>query len=910
MSLRVQFEMFHSLGLLFDAVLGPAQAQPGWKFDLVSAAVGFVLGALAALGIYLLRHRLVELRDRVRSGLSYARNRLSTGVADRYREYLIDKAQRSHLLRREVPLAQVFVEPLFDLLPFDIELQPDETHDVDVWRDQRMYDLFHPRSQNVRLGDALKQSSRLALLGPVGSGRTTALLHLGQQFAQRKGWQLTIAEPKENEPSEIHAARHREQERLPVWIDLPALDLSLAETQERHAQIKPITDYLNASLPRLIAAASASTVRAHLIDRRALLLCDNLDLLDAEARQRTLAWLDRLCLVYEGNIVVVSGQPEGYADLSGFDILILNGFDQRQIARFVDQWQAWSEAQSLQAWEIVAQAARAELQEAQKKARALGQPPPDESDYPQPEMPAPRPHLLTVWKESRAETVLPLDLAMAALLWHKQEQVPASRLVRFAQTTVRMLGQTQDSALSPPRWSHILGALAWSMHERQAYEAERSELETRVVEILTQMAVQSAAETAVEGEEQRMPDVTRPAHGAVQALLQSGDLLIDAGRGRVTFVHPVFRAYLAAQHIARSQQEPQLTAHVHTLHWQDTIRFYAALVSPDSLVVERLKGADDILMSNVFAAAEYLSASQEGDRKLLSGVLAELAQMLSNPQKPITLRRRAATTLARSNPKGALYLFGQAMQNADPHIRALGVYGLGQLENERVVAGLLHALTDPDYLVRGGALHALARRPGEQAIDGLIQGLQDENDMVRQIAAEALSLWPDEGYALLRQAARGPDMYIRRAAILGLGQIQEPWAVEIIDTLSREDKEWFVRAAALGVMEMLTSRTLVLRPTGEIEDMGWLMAWAARHGGGLGAGDAAYQTLMRALREGDWPVRLAAADTLRAHGDQRAVEPLLSLLSDADALVRNAAFNALCEIGRRGGRRIMTPGSG
>lgn len=915
MPIAMQFAISHKLDLFFSLLTvaaGFARAEPGWQFDILSAVIGFVLGALAALGIYLLRHRLAGLRDRLVGGVTHMRDRLSTGVADRYREYLIDKAEWAHLLRRNVSLAQVYVEPLFDLLPPIVEPTHDDAQDVDSWREQRLYDLVYPRPQTVRFADALKQSNRLALLGPVGSGRTTALLHLGQQFAQREGWRLTIAEPQENEPAGVRTACNRERERLPIWVDLSSLDLSLAETQERHALLKPITDYLSASLPRLIAAASASTARAHTVDGRALLLCDNLDLLDQEARQRTLAWLDRLCCAYEDNIVVVAGQPEGYADLSGFGILFLNGFRQRQIARFVDQWQAWCEAQSLKAWEVEAQTARTELEDARRRARSLGQPPPDESEYPQPEMPAPRPALLTVWKESRAETILPLDLAMAALLWHRQEQIPASRLMRFAQTTVQMLGQTEDSVLPPSHWSHVLGALAWSMHQRQAYEAERSELETQVVQVLSLTMVQPPAESSeAEGEEvqRTVPDVSRLAHTATQALLQSGDLLIDAGRGQVVFVHPTFRAYLAAQYAARSEQGDELIAYVRIPHWQDTIRFYAALASPESLVVERLKGPDDILHGNFFAAAEYLAASSEGNRQLLGGVLAELAQTLIDPQKPIALRRRAATALARSDPKGSLYLFGQAMQNANPQIRALGVYGLGQLENERVIAGLTHALSDADRLVRSGALHALARRSGEQALDGLIQGLQDEDDVVRQVAAEALSLWPDEGHALLRQAVQGQDMYIRRAAISGLGQIEEPWAVAIVDSLSREDKEWFVRSAALAVMEVLATKASLLHPEQAPEDMGWLMTWAAQKGTGLGTGDAAYQMLLRAMREGDPTIRLIAADALRVMGDRRAIEPLTPLLSDQDVLVRNTAYNALCEIGRRTGEQIVVQNS-
>ncbi len=890
--------------------MASARAAPRWTFDWTSAAIGFVAGALAALIVYLLRHRLAALRERVISTITHLRNRVSMGAADRYREYIIDKAERGHLLRHLTPLSQVFVEPRFNLPPFSIESAPDEDQDAKLWRQQRLYDLFYPRSRSIRFGNALKQSSRLAILGPVGSGRTTMLLHIGWQFARREGWQMTMAEPQENETAQTRATRNRERERLPVWIDLASLNLSLADEQSRHALVKPITDYLSTSLPLLIAAASTATVRAQIIEGRTLLLCDNLDLLDAEARQRTLDWLNKLNRAYEGNVVIIAGQPEGYADLveSGFGILFLNGFDRRLAARFATQWQHLCEAESLRAWEAEAQAARVALDEAKKRARALGQPPPDEAEYPLPEMPTPRPPLLTVWREGSNENVLPIDLAMAALLWRNQEQVSRSRLMRFAQTTIQVLGQTQDGVLSLPNWGQVLGALAWSMHERERYAVERSDLETRVLELLTKTAappVETENESAEQGTQRTTPDMSRTARAAVQTLLQHGNLLVDAGRGQIAFVHSTFRAYLAAQYAARNDLGEVLKGYIRVPHWQETIRFFAALTSPQALVVERSKGTDDLWRSDLFATAEYLIASPEGDRQMLIGMLNELSRLLTAATQPIALRRRAATVLARADAKGALRLFGQMVQNANAQLRALGVYGFSLLEDERVIAGLNQALSDPDPLVRSSAVYALSRYPDERAIEGLIQGLQDEDDLVRRTAAEGLSLWPNEGHSILREAVKGQDMYIRRAAVFGLGQIEEPWAVAIVDSLSREDKEWFVRSAATEVIETLNAGTPPLRPQQSFEELGWLMAWAAQQGTTLGHGDAAYQMLLRALREGSWSIRLAAADTLQALGDQHAIAPLLPLLNDQDFLVRNAAYNALSEIGRRTGERIM-----
>jgi HEAT repeat protein len=61
---------------------------------------------------------------------------------------------------------------------------------------------------------------------------------------------------------------------------------------------------------------------------------------------------------------------------------------------------------------------------------------------------------------------------------------------------------------------------------------------------------------------------------------------------------------------------------------------------------------------------------------------------------------------------------------------------------------------------------------------------------------------------------------------------------------------------------------------------------------------------MRALDEGDRPVRLAALQTLRLAGDLSHHDKLRALLYDPDRSVRDAAFIALEAIGQRTGQMI------
>jgi len=58
----------------------------------------------------------------------------------------------------------------------------------------------------------------------------------------------------------------------------------------------------------------------------------------------------------------------------------------------------------------------------------------------------------------------------------------------------------------------------------------------------------------------------------------------------------------------------------------------------------------------------------------------------------------------------------------------------------------------------------------------------------------------------------------------------------------------------------------------------------------------AVKPLIAALKDGDWKVRLAAAQALREIKDRRAVEPLIAALKDGDVGVRLAAVEALMEM--------------
>jgi HEAT repeat protein len=498
-------------------------------------------------------------------------------------------------------------------------------------------------------------------------------------------------------------------------------------------------------------------------------------------------------------------------------------------------------------------------------------------------------------------------LALAALLWREQDAVPKEPLMRTAQAAFAAFNRAADGLLTPPQWARVLGSLAWTMQLTNGYQADLQAFEQAVTDLLdTTYDASADLRNLTEEEEEEKPDFARQGRNAFSALLRTGDLVCEVGRGQVAFVHPTFRAYFAAQHAARVDESTTLIDRVRDPQWQDTILFYSALTNVAPLVMARLKATDDLFRSGFFAAAGYLAASPEADDRLRGGVLAELAQVFLNPMQPTALGRRAAETIALSRDKGSIYLFGQAMSHKDAHIRLLGVWGLSQLEDRRALAGLQRALTDPDRLVRIEALHALAASSGKEAsLDGLVQGLQDEDELTRRVAAQLLSSAGKAGHDLLRQAVESEDMYIRRAGVFGLGAVREPWATDTVDHMRREDDEWFVRSAATEVMDRLTAPPPPIAPQALKERAPeWLSSWAAEHKVTLDSAEAALRAAVQAIQHDEWPDKLAAGELMRVLGGPEAIPALKEALKDENRLVREMAFGALQEISTRIGSHI------
>jgi len=157
-----------------------------------------------------------------------------------------------------------------------------------------------------------------------------------------------------------------------------------------------------------------------------------------------------------------------------------------------------------------------------------------------------------------------------------------------------------------------------------------------------------------------------------------------------------------------------------------------------------------------------------------------------------------------------------------------------QYSQDQVIEGIIAALKDEDMYVRKGAVIALGEIGDERAVEPLIATLKDEDSNVRKNAAEALGkIGNERAVEPLKQALKDKSKDVQIWVAFGLYKLGDTQKIEFLIT---------------------------------------------------------------ALTNEDGGIRRAAAGALGELKDPRAVEPLISALKDEDSNVRKNATKALLEI--------------
>ena len=138
------------------------------------------------------------------------------------------------------------------------------------------------------------------------------------------------------------------------------------------------------------------------------------------------------------------------------------------------------------------------------------------------------------------------------------------------------------------------------------------------------------------------------------------------------------------------------------------------------------------------------------------------------------------------------------------------------------------------------------------------------------------------------------DLLIRRVSVYGLRQVNESWALNILEKMQIEDGQWVVRNAAAQVVEEFNQLDpYIPQPLEPIENIPWLIDFASERGMGISAGTPAIEMLVRVLKEGSRDQIYAALDLLWRLGEDEIFPEIYHLLFGEDQEVAEKSYNTL-----------------
>jgi HEAT repeat protein len=305
------------------------------------------------------------------------------------------------------------------------------------------------------------------------------------------------------------------------------------------------------------------------------------------------------------------------------------------------------------------------------------------------------------------------------------------------------------------------------------------------------------------------------------------------------------------------------------------------------------------------------------------------------------------------------------LKDKNPIIRLRAVHDLGNISDERVVYPLIDALRDIYKEVRINAAEILGNMGNQSAVFPLSFCLKDIYIEVREKAVEALGKIGDAtAVESIVIAMKDPnrDKNIRLKAVNALGNIDDSKAVEalikeyvfthlsvnpyvydcvppnvfskiwaplpesqyyllkrhyndgviknnnsVVNTISEnnlesliialQDNDWNVRLNAIEALRNCKDKRIVESLIQAITDEDEDIRWRAAEALGNIGDSEAIVSLVKALKDNDWNVRMMAAEALGNIDDTRAVDHLIEALKDDNVNVRLRAVEALYKKG-------------
>ncbi len=796
------------------------------RFDFASFLIGVIIGCAISVVLYLQRETVARVWQSFRAGLRRVRDSITAGIANRYHAALRAQLDQLSVPHTQADFDALYIDRFFDQPPARPTLNP-----------------IDPASlPPITLSAAMRSSTRLAVLGQSGSGRTTLLIKLTRVLLDQQA-QTQLGLP---------------QDYAPVFVHLDEIDWSqVTEADPLSALAKAAATHM----PALIASNVNSFLKSRVRSNSAAVLLDGLDELSPAARSRAHEWLINLVKQFPNNQFVITSGLTAYGALNQI------GFAALKLADWTDD----DVEQLTQRWITVVSGGDQDFKVLRDSLRPID-----------------------------AATPQPIDLTIAALVWQEHAAAPKDRSAAFDQWIDRVLQiQSTQNRVAPDKIKSALGKIAWSTYQENRIQVQTGEIEQAILDTLALTSTQDR--TALAG---LIIEIAHDiANSSGLFIPFAADAWAFTHRHIAAYLaawHAVHTQATIDNYWLQPEWSEVFNFYAALMDPLDQIS--RMLSAPDDLSRSNLwTAARWTGVANVEApwrskvmgelARSFLQPDQVSvlrDRTLNALLITRdkglgflLKRGLGHPDASI--RARSLTGLARLNRETDLPTFTAAIKDMDTGMRAAAIRAIGSMAHagsDEAIKALIAILLEQDEDSQRLAAEELARC-GAEGQQILREASREEDIKVRRASVYGLTAtresWARE--FLLKMEHEDAQWFVRSAATDGL---------KIMDALAKPAIE---------------ATPPDFAPIA-IDQQGWLVEWAAQQGIGIGVGKQATQALMRALDAGAIPVRLAAIQTLLHIGDLSHHDKLRTLLFDPDRSIREAAFTALETIGARTGQVI------
>ena len=827
--------------------------------------IGFASGVLFTWLLGRVRPLLKQIREGAKERREAAQVRRTSGLEDNYRRITLRRAQGMHLASSLFSLDEILQEPRLIAPPARVEpgvigIQEDIISQtlpyMPAWPE--LAAIY--RAPTIGVTEAIAGGSNIVIVGAAGMGKTVTLAHLASLAANLK----------------LRLDPGSEVEAVPYLYHVADLQLPFDGSRD---PASPIINAASEHAPIFDLRRLPGFIQQTLKSGQALLLIDGFDELDPSGQDHVADWFKALLRAYPQIRIVTTGCPNQLHGLIslGFSPLALIAWDSARVSRFIQQWgELWSRTTALEAWTETG---------------------PEQVD----------PVLLNTWLSLDNNGLTPFELTLKVWGAYAGDSL-GSRVLDAIATHVRRLapGGTPVAALE-------LLAMQVVLTLQPIFDPRQARSWVKQYDIVEDQSIESA-ETVIQSgieEDPALSDSQKirirrsktgeavPSHGLLSKMVESG-LLISHSNNKMRFLHPVLNGYLAGQAIGDNDADTTLLA---LPNWEGktiSLRYLAARGDASAVADIMLKESDLPLHSQGFAVACWL---RDAPREVAwrNKAFASLLAILQAEGQPVGLRGQAMAAFVASGDPGSSALFRQLLSSRSFELIPLAALGSGALKDAKAIDALEELMQAPVGAVRRAICLALVAIGTEKSLEAVARALLQGDEELRRAAAEALANDPLEGHAMLREGATLADILVRRAVVHGLARVGQPWAVETLQRMQVEDDQWAVRNLANQYLEQLQNMdTRVPRPLPTPSESPWLIAFAGKQKMGIPRGGLATDVLLSAFKQGDTEERLAALPYLKRVPNEGIVGALYNAMYGEDPEVREAAFQAVEEIGANG----------